>query len=250
MGNSEVGHLNLGAGRVVYQEYTRINRAITTGTFFTNKTLTDAIDLALKTGNAVHVMGLLSPGGVHSHEEHIHAIMELAAKRGVTRLYLHAFLDGRDTPPQSATSSIKAVEDKFKSLGHGRFASVIGRHYAMDRDHRWPRIQAAYDLMTQGQGLFTAPTASAALTMAYGRGETDEFVKATAIVPDQGCPNAASAGGARRCRRGKAGAVRGRRRADLHEFPLRPARQITRPFTDRNFQRLRARGRAEAPARS
>src|SRR3970282_2894476 len=108
MGNSEVGHLNLGAGRVVYQEYTRINRAISTGTFFTNKTLTDTIDLAIKTGSAVHIMGLLSPGGVHSHEDHIHAVMELAGRRGATRLYLHAFLDGRDTPPQRASASLNA----------------------------------------------------------------------------------------------------------------------------------------------
>ncbi len=219
MGNSEVGHLNLGAGRVVYQEYTRINRAITTGTFFTNKTLTDAIDLALKTGSAVHIMGLLSPGGVHSHEEHIHAMIELAAKRGVTKIYLHAFLDGRDTPPQSATSSIKAVEEKFTSLGRGRFASVIGRHYAMDRDHRWPRIQAAYDLMTQGKGLFSAPTASAALTMAYGRNETDEFVKATAIVPPGEKPV-----------RFEDGDV-----LIFMNFRSDRARQITRPFIDRNF---------------
>ena len=138
MGNSEVGHLNLGAGRVVYQEYSRINRAISTGTFFTNKTLTDAVDLALKTGAAVHIMGLLSPGGVHSHENHIHAMAELAARRGVEKLYLHAFLDGRDTPPQSAAPSIRAMEEKFAALKRGRFASVIGRHYAMDRDHRWP----------------------------------------------------------------------------------------------------------------
>ncbi|MBI3574163.1 MAG: 2,3-bisphosphoglycerate-independent phosphoglycerate mutase [Gammaproteobacteria bacterium] len=228
MGNSEVGHLNLGAGRVVYQEYTRINRAISTGTFFTNKTLTDAIDLALKTGKAVHIMGLLSSGGVHSHEEHIRAMMELAAKRGATKLYLHAFLDGRDTPPQSATSSIKAMEDKLKSLGRGRFASVIGRHYAMDRDHRWPRIQAAYDLMTQGQGAFTAPTASAALAMAYGRGETDEFVKATAIVPPGEKPV-----------RFEDGDV-----LIFMNFRSDRARQITRPFIDRNFDAFK---RAVAP---
>src|SRR3990167_8719412 len=164
MGNSEVGHLNLGAGRVVYQEYSRINRAISTGTFFTNKTLTDAVDLALKTGAAVHIMGLLSPGGVHSHEDHIHAMAELAAKRGAERIYLHAFLDGRGTPPQSAAASLKAMEDKFAPLNTGRFAdgteerapgqgrpdwrfaSIIGRHYAMDRDHRWPRVQAAYEI--------------------------------------------------------------------------------------------------------
>ena len=219
MGNSEVGHLNLGAGRVVYQEYTRINRAISTGTFFTNKTLTDAIDLALKTGKAVHIMGLLSPGGVHSHEEHIHAIVDLAAKRGATRLYLHAFLDGRDTPPQSAAASIKTMEEKFAAVKHGRFASIIGRHYAMDRDHRWPRIQAAYDLMTQTKAEFTAASASQALYMAYARGETDEFVKATVISPPDTEPAPIADGDV----------------VIFMNFRSDRARQITRPFIDKNF---------------
>ena len=219
MGNSEVGHLNLGAGRVVYQEYTRINRAISTGTFFTNKTLTDAVDLALKTGKAVHVMGLLSPGGVHSHEDHIHAMMELAAQRGAVRLYLHAFLDGRDTPPQSAGASIKAMEDKLARLGRGRFASLIGRHYAMDRDHRWPRIQAAYDLITQGKAEYTAPTASEALAAAYARGETDEFAKTTAIVPPDESPVRMEDGDV----------------LIFMNFRSDRARQITRPFIERDF---------------
>jgi 2,3-bisphosphoglycerate-independent phosphoglycerate mutase len=219
MGNSEVGHLNLGAGRVVYQEYTRINRAISTGTFFTNKTLTDAIDLARKNDRAVHIMGLLSPGGVHSHEDHIHAMADLAVRRGTTRLYLHAFLDGRDTPPQSASTSIKAMEQKFSTLGHGRFASLIGRHYAMDRDHRWPRIQAAYDLMTQGKAEFRAGSASEALNMAYARGETDEFVKATVIASsDEQAPRIAD------------GDV-----LVFMNFRSDRARQITRPFIDRDF---------------
>jgi 2,3-bisphosphoglycerate-independent phosphoglycerate mutase len=215
MGNSEVGHLNLGAGRVVYQEYTRINRAISTGNFFTNKTLTDAVDSAVRAGKAVHIMGLLSPGGVHSHEDHIHAMVELAARRGAEKLYLHAFLDGRDTPPQSAAASIKTMEDKFKALGRGRFGSIIGRHYAMDRDHRWPRIQAAYDLVTLGQGEFTAPGASQALEAAYARGETDEFVKATAIAP------------AVRMEDGDA--------LIFMNFRSDRARQITRPFIEPGF---------------
>jgi 2,3-bisphosphoglycerate-independent phosphoglycerate mutase len=188
MGNSEVGHLNIGAGRVVYQEYTRINRAISSGTFFSNKTLTDAVDLAVSTGKSVHILGLLSPGGVHSHEEHIHAMAELAVKRGAKQLYLHAFLDGRDTPPQSAASSIKAMEEKFTALGQGRIASIIGRYYAMDRDHRWPRIQSAYDLITQGKAAYTAQSASAGLELAYARGESDEFVAATEILPSGGAP--------------------------------------------------------------
>ena len=184
MGNSEVGHLNLGAGRVVYQEFTRVSRAVKTGSFFTNSTLTDAVDLAIGNGKAVHILGLLSDGGVHSHEDHIHAMVELAVQRGAKNVYLHAFLDGRDTPPRSAATSIDAMEAQFEKLQGGRFASIIGRYYAMDRDHRWPRIQAAYDLITQGKAPYRAETALQGLNMAYQRDEGDEFVKATAIVPE------------------------------------------------------------------
>ena len=183
MGNSEVGHLNLGAGRVVYQEFTRVSRAIKTGSFFRNRTLTDAVDLAIENDKAVHLLGLLSPGGVHSHEDHIHAMVELARQRGAKRIYLHAFLDGRDTPPRSAAASIESMQQLFDKLGGGRFVSIIGRYYAMDRDHRWPRIQAAYDVITQGKAEFEALDAMSALEMAYARDESDEFVKATAIVP-------------------------------------------------------------------
>ena len=219
MGNSEVGHLNLGAGRVVYQEYTRINRAISSGTFFTNKTLTDAVDLAASTGKAVHILGLLSPGGVHSHEEHIYAMAELAVKRGAKKGFLHAFLDGRDTPPQSAASSIKAMEDKFAALGVGRIASMIGRYYAMDRDHRWPRIQAAYDLITQGKAVCVAASASDGLEAAYARGENDEFVKATEIVPPGQEPVRIVDGDV----------------VIFMNFRSDRARQITRPFIEENF---------------
>ena len=137
MGNSEVGHLNLGAGRVVYQEFTRVSRSIKTGSFYKNKTLTDAVDVAIENGKAVHILGLLSDGGVHSHEQHLHAAVELAVKRGAKRVYMHAFLDGRDTPPRSATPTLQLMEEKFAEYGGGRFASIIGRYYAMDRDHRW-----------------------------------------------------------------------------------------------------------------
>ena len=219
MGNSEVGHLNLGAGRVVYQEYTRINRAIASGSFFTNKTLTDAVDLAVTSGKAVHILGLLSPGGVHSHEDQIHAMVELAIKRGTQHVYLHAFLDGRDTPPQSAASSIKAMEDKFRTLGHGRIASIIGRYYAMDRDHRWPRIQSAYDLITQGKAAFTATSASEGLELAYARGETDEFVQATEVVPPGRPPVVIRDGDV----------------VVFMNFRSDRARQITRPFIEDNF---------------
>jgi len=183
MGNSEVGHLNLGAGRVVYQEYTRVSRSIKTGSFFTNQTLVDAVRLARETNKAIHILGLLSPGGVHSHEGHIHAMAELAANEGVPKIYVHAFLDGRDTAPKSAASSIKNMQDKFAELGRGRIASIIGRYFAMDRDHRWPRIQQAYDLITHGEAEYQADDPLTALQMAYDRGESDEFVKATTIVP-------------------------------------------------------------------
>ncbi|MEO7558057.1 MAG: 2,3-bisphosphoglycerate-independent phosphoglycerate mutase, partial [Gammaproteobacteria bacterium] len=171
MGNSEVGHLNLGAGRVVYQEFTRISRAIRTGSFFNNQVLTDAVDQVVASKKSLHILGLLSPGGVHSHEEHIHAMVELAVRRGAERVYLHAFLDGRDTPPRSAADSIKGMQDKFAELGKGRIASVIGRYYAMDRDNRWSRVERAYNLIAQGKAEFQAPDAGAALDMAYQRGE-------------------------------------------------------------------------------
>ncbi|MBT5230024.1 MAG: 2,3-bisphosphoglycerate-independent phosphoglycerate mutase [Methylococcales bacterium] len=186
MGNSEVGHMNIGAGRVVYQEFTRVSRSIKTGSFFNNHTLTDAVDCAISCNNAVHILGLLSDGGVHSHEEHIHAMVELAVKAGTKNVHVHAFLDGRDTAPQNAARSITLLEDKLVELGGGRITSIIGRFYAMDRDHRWPRVQAAYDLITQGIGEHTAKTAMEGLQAAYNRNETDEFVVATAIPTEEG----------------------------------------------------------------
>ena len=188
MGNSEVGHLNLGAGRVVYQEYTRISNAIADGSFFTNRTLIKAIDQAKENDKAVHIIGLLSPGGVHSHEEQIHAIAKLSAQRGANKLFLHAFLDGRDTAPKSAAKSIEAMESVFKEIGCGQFASIIGRYFAMDRDHRWPRIQKAYDLITSGTADFQTDDALKSLNMAYERNETDEFVSATSITDENNQP--------------------------------------------------------------
>lgn len=181
MGNSEVGHMNLGAGRIVYQEFTRISLAIETGTFFTNQALMDAVELARKEDKAVHILGLLSDGGVHSHEEHLQAMVELAVKQGVKKVYVHAFLDGRDTPPKSAQRAIDALEDKFKTVGGGQIASIIGRFYAMDRDQRWNRVVKAYELITEGQSEFHAVDATTALQMAYDRDESDEFVKATTV---------------------------------------------------------------------
>ncbi|EAC1130417.1 2,3-bisphosphoglycerate-independent phosphoglycerate mutase [Salmonella enterica subsp. enterica] len=181
MGNSEVGHVNLGAGRIVYQDLTRLDVEIKERTFFANPVLTNAVDQAKNAGKAVHIMGLLSAGGVHSHEDHIMAMVELAAERGAEKIYLHAFLDGRDTPPRSAEASLKKFEDKFAALGKGRVASIVGRYYAMDRDNRWDRVEKAYDLMTLAQGEFQADTAVPGLQAAYARDENDEFVKATVI---------------------------------------------------------------------
>jgi len=219
MGNSEVGHLNLGAGRVVYQEFTRVSRAIRTGSFFTNQTLTDAVDLAKDNNKAVHILGLLSPGGVHSHEEHIQAMTQLAAQRGVSKIYVHAFLDGRDTAPKSAESSIEAMEKVLEENQCGRIASVIGRYFAMDRDHRWPRVKAAYDLITHGIGEYRAETAQQALEMAYQRDETDEFVKATVI-----------AGAGEEPVRIEDGDV-----VFFMNYRSDRARQITRPFIEDDF---------------
>ncbi|MBY0579242.1 MAG: 2,3-bisphosphoglycerate-independent phosphoglycerate mutase [Burkholderiales bacterium] len=184
MGNSEVGHLNIGAGRIVYQELTRIDLSIRNGEFFANPVLTEAINTALEKGSALHILGLLSPGGVHSHESHIHAMLEMAARAGMAKIHLHAFLDGRDTPPQSAAASLAALEEKCTASGSGKIASIIGRYYAMDRDKRWERVHAAYDLMTQGIAEHHAKSAAEALEAAYARGETDEFVHATAIHPE------------------------------------------------------------------
>jgi len=218
MGNSEVGHLNIGAGRVVYQEITRVTRSVKTGSFFNNATLTDAVDKAINTDKAVHLLGLLSPGGVHSHEEHIHAMAKLAVERGATKVYLHAFLDGRDTPPKSAAESIEKMEQTFSSLGHGQIASIIGRYYAMDRDHRWPRVEAAYNLITQGQAEFCASDGATALQMAYERGESDEFVLGTAITQN-GNPIRVEDGDV----------------VIFMNYRSDRARQITRPFIEDDF---------------
>ncbi|ELI5721085.1 2,3-bisphosphoglycerate-independent phosphoglycerate mutase [Vibrio fluvialis] len=181
MGNSEVGHTNIGAGRIVYQDLTRITKAISDGDFQQNPVLVTAIDQAVAAGKAVHLMGLMSPGGVHSHEDHIYAAVEMAAARGAEKIYLHCFLDGRDTPPRSAEASLKRFDELFAKLGKGRIASVVGRYYAMDRDNNWERVEKAYDVLTAAQGEFTYGSAVEALQAAYARDENDEFVKATEI---------------------------------------------------------------------
>lgn len=182
MGNSEVGHMTLGAGRVVYQQLTRMDKAIVDGDFFTNPAYCEAVDKASKAGKALHIFGLLSPGGVHSHESHILAMIQLAAQRGAKQVYVHAFLDGRDTPPQSALPSIQAADQLLRAKGVGRVATLCGRYFAMDRDNRWDRVQQAYDLLTQAKAEYSAATAEKGLEQAYGRGETDEFVKATVVA--------------------------------------------------------------------
>ena len=215
MGNSEVGHMTLGAGRVVYQNFTRINKAIEEGTFFTNPAYVNAVDKAVSTGKAVHILGLLSPGGVHSHEDHILAACELATRRGADKIYLHAFLDGRDCPPRSAQPSLEKMDAKLAELGTGCIASLCGRYYAMDRDSRWDRVQSAYDLLTQAKAEFSADSAMQGLQAAYERNENDEFVQATSI-----------AGGA---------AIEDGDAVLFMNFRPDRARQITRAFVEPRF---------------
>lgn len=181
MGNSEVGHLTMGAGRVLYQDLTRINKAIENGEFFKNEIFLAALKKAKDSQKAVHILGLLSPGGIHSHEKQIYALLQLLAQKNLKNCYIHAFLDGRDTAPKSAQTSITALEEHCQKLGLGKIASLIGRYYAMDRDKRWERTQAAYDCLTSGKANFHAATASEGLQQAYDRGESDEFVKPTCI---------------------------------------------------------------------
>ena len=184
MGNSEVGHMSIGAGRVVYQDYTKIEQAIETGEFRKNPALLKAIEIGKAgTNSALHILGLLSPGGVHSHESQIHELVDMAAQAGVKNIYVHAFLDGRDTPPQSAEPSLVALQKKFDALNSGRIATICGRYFAMDRDKRWERVKPAYDVITQGKSEFWAASATDGYLLADLRGESDEFVQATAIVP-------------------------------------------------------------------
>jgi 2,3-bisphosphoglycerate-independent phosphoglycerate mutase len=219
MGNSEVGHMSLGAGRIVYQSITRIDKDIADGDFFSNPTYTRAVDKAVTGGKAVHILGLLSAGGVHSHENHILAMMELAAKRGAERIYVHAFLDGRDTPPRSAQKSLTKIDQKFADLGRGRIASVIGRYYAMDRDNRWDRVAKAYNLLTEAGADYRYDSASDALTAAYSRDENDEFVDAS-VIKAQGQAD---------------GSIKDGDSVIFMNFRADRAREITRAFVDKEF---------------
>ncbi|MCM1161969.1 MAG: 2,3-bisphosphoglycerate-independent phosphoglycerate mutase [Roseburia sp.] len=218
MGNSEVGHLNMGAGRIVYQELTRITKEINDGTFFENEALLKAVENCKKNDSAFHAFGLLSDGGVHSHNTHLYGLLELAKREGLSKVYVHCFLDGRDTPPASGKEFVEALEAEMKKIGVGQVASVAGRYYAMDRDNNYDRVKLAYDALTKGEGL-TAESAPAAIQQSYDREETDEFVKPTVVVKD-GAPVALI-----------------QENDSVVFFNFRPdrAREITRAFCDDEF---------------
>jgi 2,3-bisphosphoglycerate-independent phosphoglycerate mutase len=221
MGNSEVGHMNLGAGRIVYQDLTRVDAAIEDGSFFANVELLAACDAAKANGGTLHVMGLLSPGGVHSHENHIFAMLELAQRAGVQRVAVHAFLDGRDTPPQSAEPSLRALQALCDKLGNARIATVGGRYYAMDRDKRWERVRRGWNAIVEAHSDHRAADALSALQAAYARGENDEFVAPTVLD------------GAQSMRNGDA--------VVFMNFRADRARQLTAAFVDPVFDGFAAR---------
>lgn len=181
MGNSEVGHMNIGAGRVVYQDFTRISKAVEDGSLLNNSALRKAIKASRDKGSTLHIMGLLSPGGVHSHEEHFLAIVKMAAEQGAHNIRVHAFLDGRDTPPRSAAPAIETMQHCVNNYDNAAFGTVIGRYYAMDRDKRWDRVQQAWNALVEGQATCFSKDAAAALEAAYARDENDEFVSPTVI---------------------------------------------------------------------
>lgn len=215
MGNSEVGHTNIGAGRIVYQELTRITKSIEDGEFFENEALLKAVDNAAQEGKALHIMGLLSNGGVHSHNTHMYAIVELAKKKGVKNVYVHAFLDGRDVPPTSGKDFVEECANKLKEIGLGKIATVMGRYYAMDRDNRWDRVEKAYSAMVYGEGN-KACCPVKAVVESYANDVTDEFV-----VPTVCEENATVKPG-----------------DSIVFFNFRPdrAREITRTFVDPEFK--------------
>ena len=183
MGNSEVGHMNMGAGRVVYQELTRITKEIEDGDFFENEALLTAVKNAKENNSSIHFMGLLSDGGVHSHNTHLYALLELAKREGLQKVYVHCFLDGRDTPPASGKEYIEELQAKMKEIGVGQIGVVSGRYYAMDRDNRWDRVEKAYLALTKGEGV-KGTDAAQAVQASYDDGKTDEFVLPTVIEKD------------------------------------------------------------------
>ena len=220
MGNSEVGHTNLGAGRIVYQDLVRINRAIEDGSFFQNDALLMACRRAKESGGALHLMGLLSDGGVHSHVEHLHACLELARREGVAKAFVHAFMDGRDTPPKSGLGYLADLEKRLTEHRYGKVATVCGRYWAMDRDKRWDRVSTAYAAMVRGEGR-RVPSGVAAMEQAYAADETDEFVKPSVVVNGDG----------------KAvGPIRDGDALLFFNFRADRAREITRAFTEQGFK--------------
>lgn len=219
MGDSNVGHLNIGAGRIVYQDLTRIGRTIADGTFYQNKALREAMERTAAFDTNLHLFGLLSDGGVHSHIDHLYALLSMAAGKGVKKVFIHAFLDGRDVPPKSAGKYIGDLEERLASAGLGTIASVMGRYYAMDRDQRWERVEQAYNTLVTGKGL-RAESAAAALAEAYARGETDEFVRPTVICPAGDRPQ---------------GLVRDNETVIFLNFRTDRAREITRAFLMEDF---------------
>lgn len=218
MGNSEVGHLNMGAGRIVYQDLTKITKAIQDGDFFENKALLAACANVKENGSSLHLMGLVSDGGVHSHIEHIFGLLELAKRQGIEKVYVHCFLDGRDTPPASGKEYVEQLEAKMKELGVGEVATVMGRYYAMDRDNRWDRVEKAYRALVYGEGE-QAASGPEGIQASYDKDETDEFVLPTVVVKD-----------------GKPTAVI-KEKDSIIFFNFRPdrAREITRTFCDDEF---------------
>ena len=218
MGNSEVGHLNIGAGRIVYQELTKISKEIEDGLFFDNISFANAIDYVAKNDSALHLMGLLSDGGVHSHIDHLFALMDLAKSHGLSKVYIHAILDGRDVPPQNAITYLKQLEEHIQKIGIGEIASVSGRYYAMDRDNRWDRVEKYYDAITLGQGEI-ADSIDTCIRISYDRGNYDEFVLPTLIQNATGEINTVDDNDA------------------IIMFNFRPdrAREITRSLVDENF---------------
>ncbi len=226
MGNSEVGHLNLGAGRIVYQDSTRISKAIRDGDFFRNPVLLSAIDSTKKSNSALHLMGLLSDGGVHSRLDHIFAMFDLVKSQGATNVFFHAFLDGRDTPPSSALTFIKRLEDHFAKIGIGRIASVSGRYYAMDRDKQWERVQKAYEAMVLAEDI-RKYSALEAVQQSYECGRTDEFVLPVAIIDRRTNEPLAT--------------IRDNDAVIFCNFRSDRAREVTRAFTDPAFQGFKRR---------
>ena len=214
MGNSEVGHTNIGAGRVVYQDLTRITKAIQDGEFFTNKALVDAVDSAVKNNKALHLFGLLSNGGVHSHNTHLYALLKLAKQRGLEKVYIHAFMDGRDVPPTSGVDFLRECISKTQEIGVGKVATVMGRYWAMDRDKRFERLQKAYDAMVLGEGIINSDAVKA-VEESYKNEVTDEFIKP--IVCD------------------KNGMIKPNDSIIFYNFRPDRAREITRTFVDPDF---------------